>query len=740
MSLPDHPDLNWLRKQAKRLLKELREVNPAAQLADAQFDLAKQYGFSSWRALKGHVDSVTVEPLVTDALEQAERSTPAVKAAALLHIARVLNAFDRGKAEQVLDRGIAAAAALREPDRSVILAEAVSLAAAVSPARAIRLAPMVPDDGFGGPSMSKVLSDMRNHGHHAAVSDYLIGASSGGFPFDAALQAIRHADDDATRIQILRSAIRAFRAQDSHRDGHSLGGPHGFPHLFVRWWRLLPVDEARTVIRELVEKILADPDQRMRASWNDVRFSSSREHRLFEIFGPLRHLDPELAQSLVRTHSQLAVAAERYPDGHESMQAASIRPATDLASPATKQLDYMSVGGRLVAMPDAVRSEFKEAFDLALRLHAGETDSRHPNDAPQECWPSTQEFRTILYKAGQHEGRVAVRYLDRIPDPNLRLFAQIELAAALLGLPQIGGRGISPGPGGFRQSMRSPAAQGSTASAPPSFHVPPPTCRPDIAPSYDVHIRPTRRALGEGPSGGSGPDFWTIEGASLRSVIAKLYQVPETRVDVPASIEDRRYDFTLALPRRESRETMERLMREGIEKQFRVMRESRSMEVEVLTAPNGINAREAYEADHLSSGGSVGFFEVSTAEQPPIPEGFMLADIMNLHEVPPEHSLSADEDMRMIKALLRAQSFAFGSGVGISSISQSMTMTELCELLESGFDRPIVDETRLGGTYDINVHSQSNTTRDFLQVLCDQLGLTLAPATRDVVVLAVRER
>jgi uncharacterized protein (TIGR03435 family) len=478
----------------------------------------------------------------------------------------------------------------------------------------------------------------------------------------------------------------------------------------------------------------------MRASWNDVRFSSSREHRLFEILGPLRHLDPELAQSLVRTHSQLAVAAERYPDGHESMEAAaSIRPAPDSALPATEQLDYMSVGGRLVAMPDAVRSEFKEAFDLALRLHAGETDSRHPNDAPQECWPSTQEFRTILYKAGQHEGRAAVRYLDRIPDPNLRLFAQIELAAALLGLPQIGGRGISPGPGGFRQSMRPPAPQASAASAPPSFHAPPPTRRPDVAPSYDVHIRPTRRALGEGPSGGSGPDFWTIEGAPLRSVIAKLYQVPETRVDVPASIEDRRYDFTLVLPRRESRETMVRLMREGIEKQFRVMREFRSMEVEVLTAPNGINAREAYESDYLSGGGSVGF-EVSTAEQPPIPAGFMLADIMSLHEVPPEHSLRADEDMRMLKALLRAQSFAFGSGVGINSISQSMTMTELCELLESGLDRPIVDETRLGGTYDINVHSQPNTTREFLQVLCDQLGLTLAPATRDVVVLAVRER
>ena len=37
-SLPDAPNLDWLRKQAKRRLDELREANPAAQLADAQFD------------------------------------------------------------------------------------------------------------------------------------------------------------------------------------------------------------------------------------------------------------------------------------------------------------------------------------------------------------------------------------------------------------------------------------------------------------------------------------------------------------------------------------------------------------------------------------------------------------------------------------------------------------------------------------------------------------------------------
>ena len=42
--LPDSPNLEWLRKQAKRHLDEMRASNPAAKLADAQFDLASGTG------------------------------------------------------------------------------------------------------------------------------------------------------------------------------------------------------------------------------------------------------------------------------------------------------------------------------------------------------------------------------------------------------------------------------------------------------------------------------------------------------------------------------------------------------------------------------------------------------------------------------------------------------------------------------------------------------------------------
>lgn len=74
-SLPDQPNLDWLRKQAKRKLAELRTVDATAQLADAQFEIAKSYGFSSWRALKAHIESLTIEGQLFAAARQGDVET-----------------------------------------------------------------------------------------------------------------------------------------------------------------------------------------------------------------------------------------------------------------------------------------------------------------------------------------------------------------------------------------------------------------------------------------------------------------------------------------------------------------------------------------------------------------------------------------------------------------------------------------------------------------------------------------
>jgi hypothetical protein len=53
-ALPNRPNLRHLKDQAKDLLK----AGGAASLADAQFQIARLYGFASWPKLKAHVDSL----------------------------------------------------------------------------------------------------------------------------------------------------------------------------------------------------------------------------------------------------------------------------------------------------------------------------------------------------------------------------------------------------------------------------------------------------------------------------------------------------------------------------------------------------------------------------------------------------------------------------------------------------------------------------------------------------------
>jgi hypothetical protein len=55
-SLPTQPSLEYLRKEAKRRLAKMRAGGASVQLADAQLLLAREYGFSSWRALKVGVE------------------------------------------------------------------------------------------------------------------------------------------------------------------------------------------------------------------------------------------------------------------------------------------------------------------------------------------------------------------------------------------------------------------------------------------------------------------------------------------------------------------------------------------------------------------------------------------------------------------------------------------------------------------------------------------------------------
>jgi hypothetical protein len=71
--------------------------------------------------------------LLADAREQAERSDPAVRAAALLRIARVETAFDRSAARGTFERGLDAIRRILGREGEFLLEQARFVAAAVTP-------------------------------------------------------------------------------------------------------------------------------------------------------------------------------------------------------------------------------------------------------------------------------------------------------------------------------------------------------------------------------------------------------------------------------------------------------------------------------------------------------------------------------------------------------------------------------------------------------------------------------
>jgi hypothetical protein len=305
--------------------------------------------------------------------------------------------------------------------------------------------PLVADRWRWRGGVESMIFSMLRHGHMADAVSYLSEPPpQEHYPFGAATEAMGRSRNNAeTRRNILRAGIRA-------RLGESGSSAQGFDTLFSISFRILPAEEAVAAVRKVARRIMEEPDGQTDARFSSgsrvARFSSIRESRLFGIFGPLRSLDPEEADSLCRKYRQLAAAAVAFPRGYhsEATEPHAENPSQESAAQYT-QPDYITVGRhRLLPMPKALKTEFREPCDEALRLYARDTDPANPNLAPRECWPSTTEFRNILYKAGQHQGHAAARYLDRIPDRDLRLFAQIELIAGAKGLPQFGGLSIPP--------------------------------------------------------------------------------------------------------------------------------------------------------------------------------------------------------------------------------------------------------------------------------------------------------
>ena len=251
------------------------------------------------------------------------------------------------------------------------------------------------------------------------------------------------------------------------------------------------------------------------------------------------------------------------------------------------------------------------------------------------------------------------------------------------------------------------------------FRAPGPAPKPDIPPSYTVHIAPAET---NGTESDTGPDHWVRRGFGLKAILSEVYDTEPSRIVLPASLDNGgRFDFVLVLPREEDQEEIHLLVRQAVEKHFQIAiaTEIRPADVYVMTAMAGKTPPESKGEGH---GGGIGSMIWSTswtvaaaAGTPPTDEAIRkaVADSMLSDKIPAVAEISAEN--RTIDDFRR-------------------------HVLEESLDRPVVDETNLKGAYDLSIHSTgggTGGTESLLEILQNRLGLVLTPTRRDIEMLVV---
>lgn len=135
--------------------------------------------------------------------------------------------------------------------------------------------------------------------------------------------------------------------------------------------------------------------------------------------------------------------------------------------------------------------------------------------------------------------------------------------------------------------------------------------KPDLPPSYSVHVSPSE-ADTAGAFSSRGPDWWWVKGTELREIMSRVYGISETLIMMPPAIDPRApYEIALVLPQREPEPVVHRLIEQAIEAHLNIVTslEAQMLDVYVVTR---IAGRASHEAGGI---GAVSF----AMDEPPLP-------------------------------------------------------------------------------------------------------------------------
>jgi uncharacterized protein (TIGR03435 family) len=232
--------------------------------------------------------------------------------------------------------------------------------------------------------------------------------------------------------------------------------------------------------------------------------------------------------------------------------------------------------------------------------------------------------------------------------------------------------------------------------------------RPNFTPSYTVHIEKARDESGGGNFGA--PDYWSLQGYTVKGVLAEMVDVNPIRIELPASVDSTaRYDFSIVLPKPEERDAMRLLMRQGVEDYFHLTatRENKLRDVYVLSGTADKLHKSAVDRREGGDFSSSMSFEANAKD------------------------VAGDSEYKI------------DAVTGVSM--RGATVDEFCRLLEQNLDRPLVNESKIEGSFDFQISeldpaAKSPRRGDFVERVREELGLVIVADQRNVETTVYRLR
>lgn len=179
-----------------------------------------------------------------------------------------------------------------------------------------------------------------------------------------------------------------------------------------------------------------------------------------------------------------------------------------------------------------------------------------------------------------HEGRSRAAVILREQQLDLNLVREIIRSLALADI-----RAQADQPPQFNPISRPPRPGPADMQA----------RKPDLPPSYSVHVSPSE-AHTAGTFSSRGPDWWWAKGTELREIMSRVYGISETLIMLPPAIDPQaRYEIALLLPQREPEPVVHRLIEQAIEAHLNIVTslEPQTLDVYVVTRIAGRGPQES---------------------------------------------------------------------------------------------------------------------------------------------------